>query len=220
MPTTTPTPDAPAPDPEPAAPRRALPWQAVVAATVLALTAAGLVFVFLGGTDSSTANVTSTPDDTQTDGTLQLTPADRAVDRDGAVDLEFTDAAGTTTGTLRGAVDGRPMVVNFFASWCPPCIGEMPEFEAAAQDFAGDVDFLGLAVQDRPEDATRIVDDTGVTYPWFRDIRGDIAGAVGVVQMPTTMLLDADGEIVTVHSGALDADDLRDLIEEHFGVTP
>lgn len=204
--------DTPTTAPPDAGPGRpALPWQAVVAATVLALTAAIMVLVFLGGSDESVSTAGTTPQ-------ITLTPAGEPVDRGGAPDIEFTDAAGTTTGTLRGELDGRPMVVNFFASWCPPCISEMPEFEAVAQDLAGEVDFVGLAVQDRPEDATRIVGDTGVTYPWFRDIRGDIAGAVGVVQMPTTMLLDARGEIIAVHAGTLDADDLRDLIEEHFGV--
>lgn len=182
-----------------------LPWQAVVAATVLALTAAGLVLVFLGGDDGN--------DDLRTGNSLQLTPAD-GVDRAGAVDVEFTDPDGDA-GTLRGLLDGRPMVVNFFASWCPPCIAEMPEFEDVSQDLAGTVDFVGLAVQDRPEDASRIVDTTGITYPWARDVRGDIAGAVGVVQMPTTMLIDADGNVVAVHAGALDADGLREFVEDN-----
>ena len=69
----------------------------------------------------------------------------------------------------------------------------------------------------QPDDAAGIVDETGVTYPWSRDARGDVAAAAQVTQMPSTMFVDADGEIVSVHSGALDADELRDLIEEHLG---
>lgn len=191
---------APAPQKRP--PR--LPWQAVVAATVLALTAAGLVLLFLSGDEEPVAQGT----------TLQLTPAED-LDRSDAVDVEFTDPDGDP-GTLRGLLDGRPMVVNFFASWCPPCIAEMPEFEAVSQELAGTVDFVGLAVQDRPEDASRIVDTTGVTYAWARDVRGDIAGAVGVVQMPTTMLIDADGSVLAVHAGALDADGLREFVEDNL----
>jgi thiol-disulfide isomerase/thioredoxin len=111
-----------------------------------------------------------------------------------------------------------PTVVNLFASWCPPCIREMPDFETVSQELAGNVEFIGLAVQDRPEDATRIVEDTGVTYRWARDVKGDFASAASVTQMPSTLLVDADGEIVRVHAGALDADELRELIETELGV--
>ncbi len=198
---------------EPSRPRPALPWQAIVAATVLALTAAGMVLLFASGGDASSATDSSTP-------SLQLRPDDGLDDRD-PLDVEFTDADGTT-GTIRDVVaeaDGAPVVVNFFASWCPPCIGEMPDFEAVSQELSGDVVFFGLAVQDRPEDATRIVEDTGITYDWSRDIRGDIVGAAGVVQMPSTMFVSADGEVVEIQGGALDPDRLQELIEEHLGVS-
>ncbi len=189
--------------------RPGLPWQAVVAATVLALTAAAMVFVIAGGNDSDAA--------VERDGTtVELRPDDGQV-RD-VLDVEFTDVDGTT-GTIRDLLDGTPMVVNFFASWCPPCIGELPDFEAVSQEFGGQVGFFGVAVQDRPEDATGIIDDTGVTYPWSRDIRGDIVGAAGVVQMPSTMFISADGAVVEIHGGAVDADRLRALIDEHLGVT-
>ncbi|WP_436793797.1 TlpA family protein disulfide reductase [Actinospongicola halichondriae] len=189
--------------------RSALPWQAVVAATVLALTAAALVLVIAGGNDDE-ASVESGGT------TVELRPDD-GEERD-VLDVEFTDVDGTT-GTIRDLFDGTPMVVNFFASWCPPCIGELPDFEAVSQQMAGRVEFFGLAVQDRPEDASGIIDDTGVTYDWSRDIRGDIVGAAEIVQMPSTMFISADGEVVEIQGGALDADRLRSLIEEHLGVS-
>ncbi len=198
---------------EPSRSRPALPWQAIVAATVLALTAAGMVLVFASG-DGEAAGDGSTAQ------TLDLRPDEGLDDRD-PLDVEFTDVDGAT-GTIRDVVadaDGAPVVVNFFASWCPPCISEMPDFEAVSQALGDEVVFFGLAVQDRPEDASRIVDDTGITYDWSRDIRGDIVGAAGVVQMPSTLFVSADGEIVEIQGGALDPDRLRDLIEEHLGVS-
>lgn len=195
---------------EPSRPRPAIPWQAVVAATVLALTAAAMVFVFAsdGSSDASVA----------ADDAPSVTLRDVQDDRD-PLDVEFTDADGTT-GTIREFVEGAgtPVVVNFFASWCPPCIAEMPDFEAVSQALGGDVTFLGVAVQDRPEDAGRIVESTGITYDWTRDIQGDIVGAAGVVQMPSTMFIAADGTVEKVQGGALDVDRLRDLIDEHLGV--
>lgn len=197
--------------PQPPPTRAALPWQAVVAATVLALTAAAMVLVFASNDDDA---VDETPR-----ATLPLQPLEEgASDRD-PLDVEFTDIDGTT-GTLRELVDGRPMVVNFFAEWCTPCVKEMPDFETVWQRVKGRVDFVGLAVNDRPEDTARIVEETGITYPWTRDIRGDIANAAGVVNMPSTMFITGDGTIAELHTGAVDAERLLALIEEHLGVTP
>jgi hypothetical protein len=88
-----------------------------------------------------------------------------------------------------------------------------------SQEVGDDVEFIGVAVQDRTADATRIVEDTGVTYRWARDGRGDVANAAEVTQMPSTMFVDADGTVVSVHAGAVDAEALRDLLESELGVT-
>lgn len=202
---------------EPSRSRSALPWQAVVAATVLALTAAAMVFVVLSGGDDETVNA-GPGVDLSTAPSVQLRPDDGLDDRD-PLDVEFTDVDGTT-GTIRDFVEaaGTPVVVNFFASWCPPCVAEMPDFETVSQAVNGDVTFLGIAVQDRPEDAERIVESTGISYDWTRDISGDIVGAAGVIQMPSTMFIGADGTVEKVQGGALEADRLRALIGEHLGM--
>lgn len=198
------------PSSSPVRSRPALPWQAVVAATVLALTAAAMVLVFASRDDDPAESPRET---------LPLQPLEEgASDRD-PLDVEFTDVDGTT-GTLRDLVDDRPVVVNFFAEWCTPCVKEMPDFQTVSQRLEGRVDFVGLAVNDRPEDTTRIVEETGITYPWTRDIRGDIASAAGVVNMPSTMFITDDGTIAELHTGAVDAERLLSLIEEHLGVTP
>jgi thiol-disulfide isomerase/thioredoxin len=189
--------------------RSRLPWQAVVAATVLATLAALLVVVLMGGDDRSDAGPT-------TDATFGLTPVDEVPDGD-PLGVEVTWPDGEEL-ALAETLEG-PTVVNFFASWCPPCIAEMPDFESVFQEVAGEVDFIGLAVQDRTADATRIVEQTGITYRWARDARGDVASAAEVTQMPATMFIDGRGQVVSVHSGALDADELRALIESELGVT-
>lgn len=188
--------------------RSALPWQAVVAATVLALTAAAMVFV-LTGDDGDESSDTAVPIE------LQPEDGDRAGD---PLRAEFTDESGTVT-NIRTALGDRPMVVNFFGSWCTPCVKEMPDFETVSQELTGEVDFLGLAVNDRPEDAATIIDETGVTYPWGRDDAGDVIGSAQIPSMPSTMFVSADGEIVDIQPGAVDAERLRELIAEHLGVT-
>ena len=194
--------------------RSRLPWQAVVAATVLAALAALLVIAVLGGGDDD-GDASAGPDDAPLD-TLELTPAEDVATGE-PLDIPVTWPDDTEV-ALAEVLDG-PTVVNFFASWCPPCIAEMPDFEAVSQQAADEVEFIGVAIQDRTEDATRIVEDTGVSYRWARDPKGDVANAAEVTQMPSTMFVDADGEVVSVHSGALDAAQLRDLLESELGVT-
>ena len=109
-----------------------------------------------------------------------------------------------------------PVVVNFFASWCPSCIAEMPDFEAVSQSFDGDVQFVGLAMQDRPESAEALVAETGVTYEVGADPNGDIFAQMGGLGMPTTVFIDADGVITSVHSGQLTADSLTDKINDEL----
>ncbi|HEU5082560.1 MAG TPA: TlpA disulfide reductase family protein [Acidimicrobiales bacterium] len=192
--------------------RTRLPWQVVLAATVLAGLAAIGAYLLLDGDDDDAAVEAV---DGGSTGTLELTPADEASTSD-PLDVVVTFPDGTEQ-AVGDALDG-PTVVNLFASWCPPCVREMPAFEAVSQELAGEVAFVGLAVQDRTDDATRIVEETGVTYRWARDAKGDFATAAGITQMPSTLFVDADGEIVRVHSGALDADELRDLITSELGV--
>ncbi len=184
---------------------RPLTWPVVAAATMVALLAAALVYTVL---DDGTAGSDTAGD------TLDLTPADDVPTGD-PLEIAFTFPDGEEA-TLAATLEG-PAVVNFFASWCTPCRREMPAFQEVSAELDGRVQFFGLAMQDRLEDAEAFVDDTGVTYPWARDARGDILGAAGGVQMPTTMFVTADGEVASVHAGAVDADRLRELIAEHLG---
>lgn len=110
---------------------------------------------------------------------------------------------------------GRPVVVNFFASWCPTCIAEMPDFEAVHLAVKDDVDFLGLAMQDRKEAALALIDETGISYATGID-DGSLLQQFGGLGMPTTVFIDADGVIRNVHTGVLDVDSLTDMIDEHL----
>lgn len=112
---------------------------------------------------------------------------------------------------------GEPTVVNFFASWCPPCLDELPDFEAVSQDYAGRVGFIGVNTRETDVDqALLLVDQTGVTYPIVLGDDGTLVTELGGLGMPTTAFVDAEGTIVEVHSGPLDAEALTERIEELF----
>src|SRR3546814_12304918 len=74
---------------------------------------------------------------------------------------------------------GRPLLVNFFASTCVPCVTEMPAFEEVYQAVGEEVAFLGLAVADRTDAARDLVERTGVTYPTALDQQGEVIDALG-----------------------------------------
>ena len=112
---------------------------------------------------------------------------------------------------------GAPLVVNFFASWCVPCVAEMPAFESVHQELGAEVGFLGVNLRDGVADATALVERTGVTYDIARDPDGELAGDLGVVAMPSTVFVSSDGTIVATHAGELSADDLRGRLGALFG---
>jgi cytochrome c biogenesis protein CcmG/thiol:disulfide interchange protein DsbE len=116
------------------------------------------------------------------------------------------------------AYAGTPVVLNFFQSYCAPCVTEMPDFEEVHQDLGDEVTFVGIAVQDRLEDAQEIVDRTGVTYELGRDPDGSLLQAAGGLVLPTTVLIRSDGTVVEVRSGAVSKGTLRDLIRDKLGV--
>jgi len=109
-----------------------------------------------------------------------------------------------------------PVVLNFFASWCPTCIAEMPDFETVHQNFAGEVGFIGIATQDRVENAAELVIDTGVTYPVGNDQNGDIFRIFNGLGMPTTVFINADRTVADVHTGVLNVESLTEAIENEL----
>lgn len=134
----------------------------------------------------------------------------------GAIDVDFATLDGDTINFTDYA--GSPLVVNFFAASCAPCVAEMPAFQSVSTELDGEVAFVGVSEDRRAEDGVDLVATTGVTYDTGWDPDGDIYAIFGGLAMPTTVLITADGQVTTVHAGALTADALRDLIAENLGV--
>ncbi len=113
---------------------------------------------------------------------------------------------------------GKPSIVNFWATWCAPCVKEMPEFAAAADEFGDEVAFLGVDVEDAPPNAEPFVKRLGIDYPLAIDPQRELYQSVGNFGMPTTLFVDADGIVRYRHTGPLDQQQLRNLAAEHLGV--
>ncbi len=126
---------------------------------------------------------------------------------DGGADRKLGDLLGST-----------PIVVNFFASWCIPCITEMPAFERVHRDVGDQVQIIGIAYNDSDQLAAETVERTGITYPAFGDSGQDALTYFGGIQMPTSVFIDAGGTVVDVQSRPFDEDELRTTLDELLGV--
>ena len=112
---------------------------------------------------------------------------------------------------------GRPVVVNFWASWCPPCRKEMPTLAATAGRLAGKVDFVGVDTNDNRSAALAFAAKTGVTYPLAFDPHGSVASTYGVYGLPTTIFVSPRGRLLARQVGALTEGRLDQLLAEMFG---
>jgi thiol-disulfide isomerase/thioredoxin len=188
---------------------RRIPPVPLVAATALALVAAIGAAMWLGADDESSANGDSSE-------SYQLTHAGELPAS--AADVTLAALDGGPDRKLGGLLGAKPVVINFYASWCGPCVTEMPAFERVHQAAGERVTIIGIAYQDSDEDARATVERTGVTYPAFGDSGQDAVTYFGGINMPTSVFIDADGNVVDVRSRALDANELRSALEGHFGI--
>ena len=101
---------------------------------------------------------------------------------------------------------GKPVVLNFWATWCGPCYEEHPILVANARRLGSQAQFLGVVFQDSEEKILKFLADRGSSYPTVVDDAGKTAIAYGVGGIPETFFLDANGTIVARHDGPISTD--------------
>lgn len=112
---------------------------------------------------------------------------------------------------------GKPVVLNFWASWCPSCVAEMSAaFRPVQEDLGEEVTFIGMNIQDDRALAEGLLEETGVIWVSAEDPNGELYIDLGGIAMPFTVYIGADGSIVNKHNGPLTEDQLRDQIESAF----
>lgn len=116
-----------------------------------------------------------------------------------------------------GADRGKLVVVNIFASWCPPCRDEIPGLINIRKEYKEDeLVMLGISVDKSMKDLVKYVNDMGINYPVYH-AKGDFIARVGVTAVPQLLIYDKKGELVTNHRGLVDEADLKANIEEIKG---
>ncbi|MBN2371879.1 MAG: DsbE family thiol:disulfide interchange protein [Vicinamibacteria bacterium] len=107
---------------------------------------------------------------------------------------------------------GKPAILNFWASWCAPCLEEHSTLIEAARTLGDRVRLIGIVYDDTPENARAFLREAGEAFPTFFDPGGRVAIAYGVYGVPETFFIGADGRVVTKHTGPLS----RKALAEHL----
>ena len=117
---------------------------------------------------------------------------------------------------------GKPVIVNFWASWCGPCKSEMPDFEEKFQEYGDEIHFLMVNLtdgsQETVETASAFVDGQGYTFPVYFDTDYSGAIAYGVSAVPATYFIDENGSLIAYGKGSLSQEQLQRGIDMLIGV--
>lgn len=113
---------------------------------------------------------------------------------------------------------GKPVVINFWATWCGPCQSEMPHFEKAFKKYGDDIEFLMInltdGMRDTPENVQAFIDYFDYTFPVYYDIYYNASDAFGVDPIPVSFFIDKDGNLVSQQIGVLN----NTSLEKHISL--
>jgi thiol-disulfide isomerase/thioredoxin len=109
---------------------------------------------------------------------------------------------------------GTPVLVNFWGSWCPPCRDEAPDLRAAAEEFDGRVQFLGVDILDNRQAAREFIREFDWPYPSIFDPEAEIRDGLGYLGQPITLIYDARGRLAFDLVGTASAELLRQEIRK------
>ena len=161
-------------------------------------------------TPADGGDVTTPPTEAPTEAPTE-SPDDDPSDGVSAVDFRVLDWEGNTV--KLSDFYGKPIVVNFWASWCPPCKAELPDFEAACKAYEGEVTFLMVNLTDGDRETVEIaksyISAQGYTFPVYFDTTYEAAYVYGISSIPQTYFINAEGEIVARATGMINAAQLE-----------
>ena len=140
---------------------------------------------------------------------------DISEERTKAPDFTVVDAEGNAV-NLYDFI-GKPLVVNFWASWCGPCRSEMPDFDEAYSEYCDKVIFMMINLADGRRETVQsgleYVLEQGFSFPVYFDIGLEASLSYGITSYPTTIFIDEEGYFVTGYIGAINKEVLQEALD-------
>jgi thiol-disulfide isomerase/thioredoxin len=114
----------------------------------------------------------------------------------------------------RSSTAGKPVVLNFWATWCGPCRIEMPHMQATSEKYAGQVAIIGVNQMEPADRITDFAAEFGLTYPLLVDEQNVVNNLYGITSLPTTIFIDANGTVRELIIGTISQGVLEDRINK------
>ncbi|MEZ4357921.1 MAG: TlpA disulfide reductase family protein [Eubacteriales bacterium] len=112
---------------------------------------------------------------------------------------------------------GKPIVLNFWASWCPSCVKEMPHFDEVYSEVKDEVEFIMVDSVDGQRETVstgkQFISEKGYLFPIYFDVTGEASYIYGVSSIPATVFIDKDGNVASAFVGAISEEKLLNGIE-------
>ena len=138
--------------------------------------------------------------------------------KEGVAAPDFTGELMDGTSITLSELQGKPVIINFWATWCGPCVKEMPAFERLKDDFGDKIGIIAVNCGDDAETVKDFVEENGYTFPVVLDEEYSISMLHPTNSIPYTVVLDAEGKVTHISTGALDADTMYERYKEALGV--
>lgn len=185
------------------APKRGLPVNLIVIAVIALFVGVGLAVLVLGSNNASQTGVIAIP------------TSSRTLIREGMPAPQF--ALNTLEGQPMNLADlkGKAVLVNFWASWCPPCLEETPALIEAYNELKAEnpnIEFVGIGTNDDKANLVKFAENNKVPYVMVDDADGKVSDAYAVRGMPTTFFIDANGIVRNVWNGEIKKDKVLELM--------
>lgn len=190
-------------------------------AIVLVLVSAGALGWWLLAGGEETAS-TASPITLPTDGSIQIAPASELLASDvtgqppqpgtPAPDFRFTLADDSTMHL--SDLQGKKVLLNFWATWCGPCKAEMPDMQALQATYPDDLVVLAVNQQETVEQIVPFAEDLGLTFTLIADEDGTIGDAYAARGLPTTYFINRDGTVHSLHAGLLTREMMEQRVQE------
>ena len=129
-----------------------------------------------------------------------------------APDIELTGLDGKIL-RLSELYGHGPVFINFWASWCPPCVQEMPDIQKAYEGHNGDIQFVAVDMDQKKEDGQAFWQKGKFTVPMYRSNIRDVTRAYQITGIPLSVLIDKGGKIVNMRLGSMSGEDVEKFLQ-------